>query len=200
MSPLLKECHFEIACDVVNPLCGESGATYIYGPQKGVTEELKASLDADMAHYAKKTAAFIGRDYMNSEGAGAAGGMGFAFLAYLNGHLQSGIDLVLNAVKLEESMEGADYVITGEGRLDQQTAMGKGPVGVAKMGKSHGATTIALAGSIAPGAEKCNEEGIDAYFPIIRSIITLDEAMGSEIAKENMTKTTEQIFRLIAHK
>jgi len=193
----LKECTFRIACDVTNPLCGEKGATYIYGPQKGVTEELKETLDKDMKHFGEVTTAFIGVDDTCKEGAGAAGGLGFAFLSFLKGDLQSGIDLVLDAVKLEESMIDADYVVTGEGRLDQQTAMGKGPVGVAKMGKAHGAVTIALAGSIAPGAELCNEKGIDAYFPILTKIVTLDEAMQPEVARENMVNTTEQIFRLI---
>ena len=153
-----------------------------------------------MKHFGEKTAAFVGETYMEYEGAGAAGGLGFAFLSYLGGQLQSGIDMVLKAVKLEESMEGADFVVTGEGRLDRQTAMGKGPVGVAQMGKKHGAVTIALAGSIADGAEECNEKGIDAYFPILTSIVTLDEAMSSGVASKNMTNTAEQIFRLLCAK
>ena len=193
----LSECSFNIACDVVNPLFGENGATYIYGPQKGVSNMLKPVLDEAVREFGKKTAKHIGQDFTNSEGAGAAGGMGFAFLSYLNGKLSPGIDLVLDAVKLDESMKGADYVITGEGRLDHQTAMGKGPVGVAKMGKSHGAVTIALAGSIAPGAKQCNDAGIDAFFPILTSVITLEEAMKPEVAARNMQDTAEQIFRLL---
>ncbi len=198
--PELRECQFQIACDVTNPLCGINGATYIYGPQKGVTEELKDTLDKDMLHYGQVAAEFTGKDFISAEGAGAAGGLGFAFLTFLNGVLQSGIELVMKAVKLEESMQNADYVVTGEGRLDYQTAMGKGPVGVAKMGKKNGAVTIALAGSIASGAEKCNEEGIDSYFPILTQIVTLDEAMKPETAKENIERTAEQIFRLICAK
>lgn len=196
----LQECHFEIACDVVNPLCGENGATYIYGPQKGVSHELKHQLDSDMRHFAEKTAKFTGKECIEDQGAGAAGGLGFAFLSYLNANLQSGIDLVLETVKLKESMKNADYVVTGEGKLDLQTAMGKGPVGVAKMGKEQGAVTIALAGSIGDMAEKCNDEGIDAYFPILTSVMTLDQAMESQTARKNMVRTTEQIFRLLCAK
>lgn len=195
--PELKECSFKIACDVTNPLCGVNGATYIYGPQKGVTEALRDDLDASLLHFADVTRACIGTDFAGSEGAGAAGGLGFAFLSYLGADLQPGIDLVLDAVEMEKSMEGADLVFTGEGRLDYQTAMGKAPVGIAKLAKKYGAKVIALAGAIIEGAEKCNENGIDAYFPIIRRIVTLDEAMDSETAKQNMTKTTEQVIRLI---
>lgn len=193
----LKECDFQIACDVTNPLCGSNGATYIYGPQKGVTEEMRAELDKAIEYFSQKTAEYAGVDNQDYAGAGAAGGLGFAFLSYLQGHLQSGIELVMKTVKLEDSMHNADYVVTGEGRLDRQTAMGKGPVGVAKMGKAHGAVTIALAGSIAPGAEQCNAEGIDAYFPILPRIMTLGEAMEPDTARENMANTAEQIFRLL---
>lgn len=196
--PELKECSFKIACDVTNPLCGTNGATYIYGPQKGVTEDMRDELDAAMAGYAEVTKACIGTDCAKSEGAGAAGGLGFAFLSYLNADLQPGIDLVLDAVEMEKTMEGADLVFTGEGRLDYQTAMGKAPVGIAKLAKKHGAKVVALAGAVIEGAEKCNENGIDAFFPILRKIITLDEAMEPETAKQNMIKTTEQIIRLVA--
>lgn len=196
--PELKECSFKIACDVTNPLCGTNGATYIYGPQKGVTEDMRDELDAAMASYAKVTKACIGTDYAEKEGAGAAGGLGFAFLSYLNADLQPGIELVLDAVEMEKTMEGADLVFTGEGRLDYQTAMGKAPVGIAKLAKKHGAKVIALAGAVIEGAEKCNENGIDAFFPILRKIITLDEAMEPETAKQNMIKTTEQIIRLVS--
>ena len=196
--PELAECQFQIACDVTNPLCGPEGATYIYGPQKGVTEEMRGRLDAAMASFARVTADFTGTDHKDSKGAGAAGGLGFAFLSYLHGDLQPGIELVLNAVDMDSAMEGADLVFTGEGRLDGQTAMGKAPVGIAALAKKHGARVVALAGAVIKGAETCNENGIDAFFPILRRIMTLDEAMEPEQAKENMIRTTEQIMRLIA--
>jgi glycerate kinase len=196
--PELRECSFKIACDVTNPLCGTNGATYIYGPQKGVTESMKAELDQDMAGFAKVSAACLGRDFAEYEGAGAAGGLGFAFLSFLHGDLQPGIALVLEAVGMEKSMENADFVFTGEGCLDEQTAMGKAPIGIAKMAKRNGAKVIALSGAVAPGARKCNENGIDAFFPILRRIVTLDKAMEPDVARENMVDTTEQIMRLIA--
>ncbi len=196
--PELKECRFRIACDVTNPLCGVNGATYIYGPQKGVTEDLRDSLDAAMASYAQVIRDCLGTDHRESEGAGAAGGLGFAFLSCLNADLQPGIGLVMDAVDMEKTMEGADLVFTGEGRLDGQTAMGKAPVGIAKLAKKHGAKVVALAGAVIEGAEKCNENGIDAFFPILRRIVTLDEAMDPKTAKENMIRTAEQVIRLVS--
>ena len=196
--PELKDCHFRIACDVTNPLCGENGSTYIYGPQKGVTVELRDELDHAMGAYAQVVKAYNGTDYAKTPGAGAAGGLGFAFLSFLSGELLPGIELVLNAVEMDKAMEGADLVFTGEGRLDYQTAMGKAPVGIAKMAKKHGAKVIALAGAVIEGAQECNEQGIDAYFPILRQVVTLDEAMDPATARKNMVETTEQIMRLVA--
>lgn len=196
--PELKDCHFRIACDVTNPLCGENGSTYIYGPQKGVTVELRDELDHAMGAYAQVVKAYNGTDYAKTPGAGAAGGLGFAFLSFLSGELLPGIELVLNAVEMDKAMEGADLVFTGEGRLDYQTAMGKAPVGIAKMAKKHGAKVIALAGTVIEGAQECNEQGIDAYFPILRQVVTLDEAMDPATARKNMVETTEQVMRLVA--
>lgn len=196
--PELKDCHFRIACDVTNPLCGENGSTYIYGPQKGVTVELRDELDHAMGAYAQVVKAYNGTDYAKTPGAGAAGGLGFAFLSFLSGELLPGIELVLDAVEMDKAMEGADLVFTGEGRLDYQTAMGKAPVGIAKMAKKHGAKVIALAGAVIEGAQECNEQGIDAYFPILRQVVTLDEAMDPATARKNMVETTEQVMRLVA--
>ena len=196
--PELRECRFQIACDVTNPLCGTNGATYIYGPQKGVTEKMKTGLDRSMANFAQVTRRCTGTDYTARKGAGAAGGLGFAFLSYLQAELRPGIRLVMDAVKMDEAIEGADLVFTGEGCLDHQSAMGKAVTGIAKLAKKHGATVIALAGAVTDGADECNQHGIDAFFPILRRITTLDEAMDPDTAKQNLTKTTEQIIRLIA--
>lgn len=194
----LKECHFQIACDVTNPLCGENGAVCVFGPQKGVKPEEKKAMDQSMRHYAKKTEEFIGKDYSQSAGAGAAGGLGFAFLSYLpNAELKSGIAIVLEAIGLESELKDADVVVTGEGRLDFQTAMGKVPVGVARLAKKYGCKVIAFAGSVTEDAGKCNEEGIDAFFPIVRGVTTLEEAMEKETAKKNMTLCAEQVFRIL---
>ena len=197
MNPLLKECHIQIACDVNNPLCGENGSTYVYGPQKGVTEDMKKTLDEAMAHFARVTSETLENDYMNTPGAGAAGGLGYAFLAYTGAALTPGIELILDAVGLEEELSSADVVVTGEGRLDFQTAMGKAPVGVARLAKKYNAKVIAFAGSVTKEATACNKEGIDAFFPILRSVCTLAEAMDPVAARNNMTATVEQVFRLL---
>lgn len=197
MNPLLKECHIQVACDVNNPLCGENGSTYVYGPQKGVTEDMKKTLDEAMAHFARVTSETLENDYMNIPGAGAAGGLGYAFLAYTGAALTPGIELILDAVGLEEELSSADVVVTGEGRLDFQTAMGKAPVGVARLAKKYNAKVIAFAGSVTKEATACNKEGIDAFFPILRGVCTLAEAMDPVAARNNMTATVEQVFRLL---
>lgn len=197
MNPLLKECHIQVACDVNNPLCGENGSTYVYGPQKGVTEDMKKTLDEAMAHFARVTSETLENDYMNTPGAGAAGGLGYAFLAYTGAALTPGIELILDAVGLEEELSSANVVVTGEGRLDFQTAMGKAPVGVARLAKKYNAKVIAFAGSVTKEATACNKEGIDAFFPILRSVCTLAEAMDPVAARNNMTATVEQVFRLL---
>lgn len=196
MLPELADCTFEIACDVSNPLCGERGSTYVFGPQKGVTPAERPVLDAAMRRYADVTAAALGTDHRDAPGAGAAGGLGFAFLSYLGGTLKSGIDLVLSALELDEHLRGADLVVTGEGCLDEQTAFGKTPAGVARRAGRFGIPVIALAGSIRPGAEICNQRGIHAYFSILPGVMTLDEAMDRETARHNMESAAEQIFRL----
>ena len=194
---LLSGAKFQIACDVKNPLCGKQGATYIFGSQKGVTEEQKDQIDEAMRHYADVTKESLGCDFADCEGAGAAGGLGYAFLSYLAGELIPGVELILHATSLEEKMKNADVVVTGEGRLDAQTVMGKAPVGVAALAKKYDAKVIAFAGSVAPEAKVCNQEGIDAFFPIVRGVTTLEEAMKKENAMENIAATAEQVFRLL---
>lgn len=194
----LETCHFQIACDVKNPLCGEKGAVFVYGPQKGVKEDEKILMDKKMRYFADVTEKFTGQDNRWREGAGAAGGLGFAFLSFLpNVELKPGIDIVLEAIGLEKELMDSDIVITGEGRLDFQTAMGKVPVGVARLAKRYNNRVLAFAGGVTEDAGKCNEEGIDAFFPIVRGVTTLDEAMDTEQAKRNMTLAVEQVFRLL---
>jgi glycerate kinase len=195
--PELKECTFRIACDVTNPLCGENGASAVYGPQKGATPEMVRQMDrwlGDFAALAKE--AFPAAD-AETPGTGAAGGMGFAFLTFLGGRLNSGARIVLDETHLEDYVQDADIVITGEGRLDEQTVMGKAPSGVAKIAKRHGKTVIAFSGSVTEDAAACNAKGIDAFFPILRQVVTLQDAMDHETARHNMVCTAEQVFRLI---
>lgn len=195
--PELADCRFEIACDVTNPLCGPNGASYVYGPQKGATPEIVEELDRGCANFAKVTAKHFGKDNSETPGVGAAGGLGFAFLSYLPAELNSGIQVILSEINLEDDVKDADIVVTGEGRLDFQTSMGKAPIGVAKLGKKYGAKVIALAGCTTEDAKECNHAGIDAFFSIVNRSMTLEEAMNHENALQNMTNTAEQVFRLI---
>ena len=190
--PELPDCVFKIACDVTNPLLGTAGASAVYGPQKGATPEMVAELDAALGVYA--TAAGGDADF---PGAGAAGGLGFAFRTFLGGELKSGVDLVLEETGFEERVRDADIVVTGEGRLDEQTVMGKAPIGVARLAKKYGKKVVAFSGCVTDGARKVNEYGIDAFFPILRSVVTLEEALDCRNAARNLTDTTEQVFRCL---
>lgn len=193
----LDDCEFKVACDVTNHLYGPNGSTYIFGPQKGVTDDLRELLDNGMRNYASVTTSYTKHDYADSEGSGAAGGLGYALISYLNSQLISGIDLVLDVIHLEDTIKDADFVITGEGRLDMQTVMGKAPIGVAKLAKKHGAIVIAFAGSISNEAALCNHSGIDSYYSILTQVVTLEDAMKKDIATLNLSTTAEQVFRLI---
>lgn len=195
--PELAQCSFQIACDVTNPLCGPQGCSAVFGPQKGATPAMIRDMDGWLAHYAELAARLLPqRADATRPGTGAAGGLGFAFLAFTDAVLESGIDIVLKETRLEETLRDADLVVTGEGRLDGQTAMGKAPVGVARLAKRYGKPVIAFAGSVTPDAAACNDNGIDAFFPILRGICTLEEAMDPQTARDNLTAASEQAFRL----
>ncbi len=193
----LKDCTFNIACDVNNPLCGENGCSAVFGPQKGATPDMITDMDFWLENYAKLSKTVSDRADKDCPGAGAAGGLGFAFLAYTNATLKSGIDIVLEEIKLEDDIKSADVVVTGEGRLDSQSVMGKAPIGVAKLAKKYGKKVIAFCGCATSDAEICNEHGIDAFFPILRSVVTLEEALDADNAYKNLTATAYQVFRLI---
>ena len=194
--PELKECKFMVACDVTNPLCGTEGCSAVYGPQKGATPSMIMDMDKWLGYYAAAAKEKYPHADAKYPGTGAAGGMGFAFLTFLNAELQPGIDIVLRETKLEEYIKDADMVVTGEGMLDFQTAMGKAPVGVAALAKKHAKTVVAFAGGVTADARACNEKGIDAFFPIVRGVTTLEEAMQNENAKRNLADTAEQVMRL----
>ena len=195
--PELKECSFRIACDVTNTLCGEQGCSAIYGPQKGATPSMIIQMDKWLAYYAKLTQEKYEKANMKQAGTGAAGGLGFAFLAYTNATLESGIKIILEETKLESYVKNADIVITGEGRLDGQTVMGKAPIGVSGIAKKYGKTVLAFSGCVTDDAVLCNKHGIDAFFPILRTVKSLEEAMNPENARNNLIATVEQVFRLI---
>ena len=195
--PELAECRFHIACDVKNPLCGENGCSAVFGPQKGLAAENIPLMDAWLSHYAELTKTVNPSADETYPGCGAAGGLGFAFLSYLPAELSSGIELVMRATGLEQHMKDADIVITGEGRLDGQSCMGKAPVGVAALAKKYGKPVIAVAGGVTKEASSLHEYGIDAFFPIVRTPCTLEEAMKTENAYRNLKHTAEQIFRVL---
>ena len=194
--PELAECEFKIACDVTNPLCGENGCSAVYGPQKGANPSMIMEMDKWLRYYAALAREKFPKADLNEPGTGAAGGLGFAFLTFTNAVLESGIKIVLEETKLESYVKGADVVVTGEGRLDFQTAMGKAPVGVAGLAKKFDIPVLAFAGSVTKDATECNKNGIDAFFPILRGISTLEESMKPENAKQNLIDTAEQAFRL----
>lgn len=196
--PELTECTFKIACDVTNPLCGAQGCSAVFGPQKGATSDMISQMDQWLAHYAELTVQKYPHANAHQPGTGAAGGMGFAFLSYTNAVLASGVQIVLEETKLEDDIQSADLVVTGEGRLDEQTILGKAPIGVANTAKKYGKKVIAFCGCATEGAAACNIHGIDAFFPILRDVQTRSDAMKPENAGKNLSATVEQIFRLIS--
>lgn len=194
--PELAECKFKIACDVTNVLCGETGASVVYGSQKGADEEMTERLDRLLFSYASLVKKKIPKADPMYPGTGAAGGLGFAFLTFMDAQLESGIQIVIKETGLEQEIAKADLVITGEGRMDGQTAMGKAPIGIAKLAKKYGKPVIAFAGAAARDAGACNEQGIDAFFPILREAVSLEAAMKRENAEANMEAAVEQAYRL----
>ncbi len=192
----LSECRFSVACDVKNPLCGENGCSRIFAPQKGATPENIPLMDAWLAKYAVLTETVLHNQFAEREGSGAAGGLGFAFVSYLNAVLCEGAKLVMEITKLEEKIKNADILITGEGRFDLQSYMGKAPFEAAKLAKANGKTVVVLAGSVSHG-ELIGESVVDAVFPIVDAPCSLAQAMEKENARQNLKRTAEQVFRLI---
>ena len=197
VNPLLQQCSFRVACDVNNPLYGPDGASHIFGPQKGATPEMVEELDRGLKQLAEVVSAELGMDIQNIAGAGAAGGLGAAFSGFLNAKLESGVDLVLDMLEMEKHIVGANLVITGEGRIDGQTSMGKAPMGVARIAQSRHIPVIALAGSVVEETKGLHSLGIASIFPILSSPMTLEQAMDSTATFENLRRTTNQIFRLL---
>ncbi|MCD7851258.1 MAG: glycerate kinase [Parabacteroides sp.] len=194
--PALKEAHFTIACDVENPFCGLDGAAYIFAPQKGADPDMVKELDAGMHTLAQVIRSATGKEIADYPGAGAAGGMGGGFLAFLNAELKPGIRLMLEALDFEEKVKGVDLVITGEGQVDGQTAMGKVPSGILKEAQKQNIPVIVIAGSI-EDTEKMNQAGFQGVFSITPGPISLEKAMEPEFAKENIRRTICQVCSAI---
>lgn len=196
MVPELEGAKFTVACDVTNPLYGPNGAAYVYAPQKGATPSMVEQLDKGLMNFAKVVQQFTGRDIATLPGAGAAGGLGGGFKAFLDANLERGIEMVLGAMHFDSLIIDSELVITGEGRLDKQTIMGKAPSGVLNVATKMGIPTIAIGGAIM----ECNElleSGFAAMFPIVSGPVSLERAMEYDVAIRNVTRTAEQIAKML---
>ncbi|HHT73630.1 MAG TPA: glycerate kinase [Firmicutes bacterium] len=198
LDPRLAAVTIEVACDVDNPLTGPTGASHIYGPQKGATPEMVAQLDAALGNYAEVIRKDLGRDVETVPGAGAAGGLGAGLMALLGGKLVSGIQLVLKVLRFEEQVQGADLVFTGEGKFDAQSAFGKVPVGVGRICRGLGVPVVVLAGTVTLDSDVLHGEGITASFSVLNQPLSLEEAMAQ--TAELVEFQAAQVMRLWLHR
>lgn len=190
----LAEVRFEIAADVNNPLCGEHGASAIFGPQKGASPEQVQLLDTALDHFADHCARVLPRDVRHEPGSGAAGGLGFAAKAFFGAEFRAGVEVVAELVRLAEAVKGADLVITGEGRFDAQTLRGKTPFGVARIAQQHGVPVVVLAGTLGEGYQALYEHGINAAFAVTSGPMTLEHACAH--ASRLLTDRARDVARL----
>ncbi len=196
LDPRLKHVHVEVACDVENPLTGRHGAAQVYAPQKGATPEMVKQLDAGLSSLAGVIKRDMGIAILKAPGSGAAGGLGGGLMAFVKGQLRPGVDIVIDSVKLARSIKGCDLVITGEGRMDHQTAFGKTPAGVARVAKEQGLPVIAICGSLGKDPKVVHTIGIDAFFSAQES--NVDEEDLPKAGPAMLTNCAEQIGRLLA--
>lgn len=191
----VRESEFMVACDVNNPLTGPTGASAIYGPQKGASPQMIGELDAALAHFASIVKRDIGADILDVPGSGAAGGLGGGLIAFADGDLRAGVDIVLDTVELDKFLPGSDLVITGEGAIDHSTIYNKSPVGVAARATKLGIPVIAIAGSLGEGFRDVHQHAIDAVMSMMTSPMTLDNASGQ--AAELLATSVEEALRLM---
>lgn len=197
LDPRLQECRIEVACDVTNPLTGPTGASAIFGPQKGATSEMIAELDQALRHFAAIVKRDLGQDIEQQQGAGAAGGMGAGLMAFLSAELRPGVSIVIEHIGLEKALEGADLLITGEGRIDGQSVYGKAPIGVARVAQQHGVPVVVIAGSLGTGYEEVYSCGISALFSVAKGPCTLEMALKNAAANVRATaRNVSAIIRL----
>ena len=193
LDPRLDKTEIVVACDVDNPLCGENGAARVFGPQKGATEEDIAVLDQALTRYGDILSANAGRDIASEPGAGAAGGMGAAFIGLIDAVLKPGVDIVIEIVDLANSLVDANLVITGEGRVDNQTIHGKTPTGVAKVAKSCNLPVICITGSVEDGADFTHQLGIDEIYSVTEGDYDLTEVLIE--AEHKLTQAAQKIAK-----
>lgn len=191
----IKYCSIVAACDVDNPLCGPRGASFIFGPQKGADENMARMLDKYLFHYANIIERDLGVHIKDVPGAGAAGGLGGGLMAFLGAKLKPGVDIVIDATKLDEKLESADLAITGEGMIDYQTQFGKTPYGVAKIAKKYNVPVIAIAGGIGRDAEALYDKGFHSIFSLVDKPMSLEQAI--EGSEQLLESAAERIARLI---
>lgn len=191
----LRNVEIEVACDVTNPLCGEIGASKVFGPQKGATPDMVDILDKALCRYAEIIKCQLGKDIFNIPGAGAAGGLGAGLLAFTNAKLERGVNIVINYTNLKEIIKKADFVFTGEGGIDFQTQYGKTPYGVAQVAKSENKKVIAIAGYIGKGIDQLYDCGFDAILGILSQATSLEEALLK--GKENVERTIENVVHIL---
>lgn len=191
----ISQSEFLVACDVTNPLCGLQGASHVYGPQKGATPDMVNLLDKALARFAQIVVLDLGRDIIGMEGAGAAGGLGAGCMVFLNASLRSGTEIVFESIGFREKMIGHDLVITGEGRLDNQTIQGKTPIGVAKMAKESGIPVVAIVGGTSDDYHLAYVHGIDAVISIPPRPVSLEECQSR--AAEFISETAQRLARLL---
>ena len=194
LDPALSETTIIGATDVTNPLCGETGASAIFGPQKGATPETVAELDGCLANYARVVRRDLGIDVLHTPGSGAAGGLGAGLIAFTGAELRSGIDMVCDVLDFDRHAPGADFVITGEGRADRSTAFDKAPVGIARRARQFGVPTVLIAGSLGPGYDTVYDHGIDAILPIGEE--PTDLASSLRRGAELLERAAERAIRL----
>lgn len=195
MDSRIADCEITIACDVTNPLCGEQGATEVYGPQKGADKEMCRQLDKALANYARVIEHDLGINIMNIPGAGAAGGLGAGLIAFLKVRLVSGIDIITEAVGFTNYLKDASLIFTGEGKIDSQTLFGKTVAGIAARAKAHHIPVVAIAGEVAGNYRELYQHGIDAALSITPGPISLEESMAN--AEKLITDATERALKLI---
>lgn len=189
------EAEFIVACDVDSPFCGPSGAAYVFAPQKGAGHQMVEDLDMGMRHFAEVIKRVMGKDIMDVPGAGAAGGLGGGFVAFLNARLERGIEMVLDAIGFDVIISGADLVITGEGRVDSQTLTGKTPYGIMKRAAKQGIRTVVIGGSVKlDDGDDVSE--FDTVYPVTPPGMSLEEAMKPETAAENIRSAIVKIMNI----
>ncbi|MDO5416862.1 MAG: glycerate kinase [Lachnospiraceae bacterium] len=193
--PAVAETRFTVMCDVNNPLTGPDGATYTFGKQKGGTPAILDELEAGMKHYAEVVGAALGKDIDHLAGAGAAGGLGAAVCGFLNASLKSGIETVLDLIDFDRMLEGVDVVVTGEGRIDWQSAFGKVPSGIGMRCRNQGIPAVAIVGGMGKGAEKIYEFGVDSIIPTINGAMDIEEAL--DRAEELYQGAADRMFRFL---